>query len=254
MGRLIATTPSLIDGNLIDIIATDGSRNRKTGPMTQVWFTPAGMNGLDAIKEGSDATVCGDCVFRGTPTTPRLCYVMPLSLLAATKNPTSKPKPKWARPPVRLGAWGDPGAVVVEVLEAILDAEAPKIRKRHTGYTQRWRHLPADSGHSRLLMASVLSLPEALAAQAKGWRTFRVLAEGEDHVAGEIMCPATEEGGYKATCADCGLCAGTSIEGANIAARVHGAPNRKVEVHFPLMRAFLEDSPALAEGACPTSH
>lgn len=242
MGRLLATVPSLIDGEMIDVIATDGSRNRKTGPMTQVFFTPAGVNGLDAIRDGSDSTVCGDCALRGGGGRPRLCYVMGLALLSATKNPKTAPKPKWFRPPVRLGAWGDPGAVAVEVLEQILDSEAPRGHKAHTGYTQRWRHLPPDSGHARLLMASCLSLAEAEAAQAQGWRTFRILARDEDVVEGEIICPATEEGGYRTTCGDCGLCAGTSVRGANIAARVHGPPNKKPAENFNLLQAYLANN------------
>jgi len=238
MGRLLATVDSLIDGKPVDIIATDNSRNSKTGEMTQIWFSPAGVNGLDAIRNGQDATVCGDCSLRGGEGRSRLCYVMPLALLSATKNPTSKPKPKWNRPPIRLGAWGDPGAVAVEVLEDILRREAPAGRKAHTGYTQRWRHLPPDSGHKRLLMASVLDQAEARLAQALGWRTFRVLAAGEDTMAGEVVCPATEEGGHKAQCNTCGLCAGTSVEGANIAARIHG-PGKPAE-KFDLLRDYLE--------------
>jgi hypothetical protein len=44
----------------------------------------------------------------------------------------------------------------------------------------------------------------------------------------EVLCPASKEAGYKATCETCLLCAGTSVKAKSIAIPVHGSG----AVHF----------------------
>ena len=39
----------------------------------------------------------------------------------------------------------------------------------------------------------------------------------------EIICPASEEAGRKATCQDCKLCSGNTIKAKDIVINVHGA-------------------------------
>jgi hypothetical protein len=73
---------------------------------------------------------------------------------------------------VRLGTYGDPAAVPVDVWRALLrDASG------HTGYTHQWQNpaLPNLSELRSLCMASVDTAQEAALATQLGWRYFRVV-------------------------------------------------------------------------------
>lgn len=228
MGYLLTTTNSKIDNKPIDLILTTKSKNSKTGDMPQLWITEHNKSGLLSIKDKTDATVCGDCKFRGNPAEgiPRLCYVNPMAINGATKNPKPLSEAKQQRGPIRLGAWGDPGAVPIDQLHKVVNSFGGKGKKTHTAYSQRWRHEP-DSGHADLCMASVHTPAQALLAQNLGWRTFRVTDE-PDLMPGEVWCPATEEGGNKTDCKTCCLCDG-NIHGkrVNVAVMVHGRKGHK---------------------------
>lgn len=104
---------------------------------------------------------------------------------------------------LRLGAYGDPSALPLADLEALVNASSG-----HTGYTHFYHEI--DSAYSEFLMASVESLESEMLAQALGYRTFRVLRKGEtDHeVTGRsILCLESDKG---IQCADCMLCSGMS--------------------------------------------
>lgn len=70
-----------------------------------------------------------------------------------------------------------------------------------------------------MLQASVDNEREHAAARAKGWATFRVRSESEPVLPGEMICPASDEGGHGATCETCGACNGA---GAQVVIIVHG--------------------------------
>lgn len=225
MSHLLKTTKSKIDNKPIDLILTPTSKNSKTGDMPNLWIAEHGKSGAVSIKDKTDSSVCGDCAFRGDKERgiPRLCYVNPMAVNAATRKPKTEPVPEKQRrgKPVRLGAWGDPGAVPVEDLHDIVREYGGRGKKTHTAYSQRWRHEP-DSGHAELCMASVHTPAQALLAQKLGWRTFRVTAD-DVLMPNEIWCPATEEGGSKVDCRTCCLCDGTSNgKRVNVAVKVHG--------------------------------
>lgn len=104
---------------------------------------------------------------------------------------------------IRWGAYGDPAAIPTAVVRRWSSAG------RWTGYTHQWRRRPSLRGY---LMASVDSPAEALEAQARGWRTFRVEHDrSEDLVLEdlELLCPASDEAGKRTACDRCGLCNGT---------------------------------------------
>jgi hypothetical protein len=71
-------------------------------------------------------------------------------------------------------------------------------------------------------MASVETATDKLIANAKGWRTFRVIGSMAELQKDEIICPATEEGGKRTTCAKCRLCNGARPGVKNIAVLAHG--------------------------------
>jgi hypothetical protein len=77
-GVILYQGPSLLDGAPIVVIATglDSSSNGKTGNMIQTHIIRADMLPMDAIYNGEDSSICGDCVHRGDGTgKERTCYV-----------------------------------------------------------------------------------------------------------------------------------------------------------------------------------
>lgn len=210
---------SLIDGAPIVVIATYSDRNTKTGTMVQTYILRADINPLDASKTGADVSICGDCVHRGKPTSDptrkqaegRTCYVnlgqgvlitwrawqrgvYPVADNAATRRAIGRGRM------VRVGTYGDPGAVPADVWDDLLaDAQG------WTAYTHRsgWR--------PELAMQSADSLEQAKAHWQAGRRTFRVIWKGQKiDETREVLCPASKEAGRRTTCAACKLCAGTA--------------------------------------------
>lgn len=181
------------------------SENEKTGPMVQVYILPMG-NPMSAVRTGSDASVCGTCPQR--PSVGGGCYVTifrgPREVWESLRRDlypdvtAREARQHLAGRMVRLGAWGDPAAVPVQVWRSCLRDAAG-----WTGYTHAWRRFPSLRS---LCMASVDSDTERAEAWRRGWRTFRVTSSAPGP--GEITCPAAPEAGKLTTCHDCGLCDG----------------------------------------------
>jgi hypothetical protein len=211
--------PSLIDGAPIVVIATYSEKNKKTGLMVQTYILRADINPLEASKTGADVSICGDCRHRGTPTADparkqakdRTCYVnlgqgVLITYRAFLRGVYPDAQTTAARRAigrgrmVRVGTYGDPGAVPPEVWDDLLcDAQG------WTAYTHRtgWR--------PELAMQSADSLEQARALWQIGARTFRVIWKGEQiDATREVLCPASKEAGRRTTCAACKLCAGTA--------------------------------------------
>lgn len=204
--------PSLIDGARIVGVLTGlrrPSNNTKTGDMVQSWILRYDVAPHDAVKDGSDASVCGSCPLRRHTAAKGAakCYVRPheapLSVWRAHRDApvvdlaTARALLEGRK--LRRGSYGDPGAVPAGVWAALEGTGA-------TGYTHRWRDVGA--GLSGQVMASVHGATEATEAWAAGWRTFRVLEPGEAPLQGEVTCPASREAGARTTCERCGLCDG----------------------------------------------
>ncbi len=232
-GYVIYRGPSLLDGAPIVVIATTKSRNEKTADMVQTWILREDMSPLEASRSGADASVCGSCPLRGKANLEkksgvadeRACYVLlqqaPLAVwngykrgiypMARTINAVAA---IGAGRMVRTGSYGDGAAVPAWVTNA-LESEA----LGHTAYS----HQAGVSGSSfdpARYMVSVQSESEAREAWSKEWRTFRVVADASDAVAGhEIECPSSRG----VSCADCGLCAGTQRRAKLIVIPSHGA-------------------------------
>jgi len=126
----------------------------------------------------------------------------PLAVWSAWKRgsyPTLENYKVFAGRAVRFGAYGDPFLIDAWVMRAIT-----RVCAKWTGYTHMWRD--ASPQYRAWLMASCDSIADRDAAKFAGWRTFRA---GYDTVAGEIVCPASEEMGKRTTCHKCGLCNGS---------------------------------------------
>lgn len=218
--------PSEIDGKPIKAIFTgtiDPSQNKKTNDMLQLFILAEASKPSDAIRNGDDVSVCGECIHRpikvaeakAKATTQAEidavaapCYVevgkAPNAVYKATYPDHGEAKRK---PPARFGAYGEPTAVPYEIIAGYTE-------NGHTGYTHRWRE--CDQRFRQYLMASVDTPAEYAEATTMGWRTFRVRKPWEPVFSGEAICPASEEAGQRTTCNKCLLCAGTSKQAKNI--------------------------------------
>jgi hypothetical protein len=210
-GVVLYHGPSAYDGANIVAIAILRSENAKTGNMVQTFILRPDAKPTEAIRDGSDASICGACPHRRDPSTgKRTCYVnvgqsvnsVHRAYLAGN-YPEVDPSVaaslcKGRR--VRLGAYGDPAMVPDRVWRNLIS-----MASGHTGYTHQWRVAPAFRD---LCMASVDSDAEAAEAWASGWRTFRVRERSDATLPGEVTCPASKEAGSRTQCERCLLCSG----------------------------------------------
>ncbi len=222
-GVLVWDGKSQIDGNDIVLIATENSKNEKTGPMLQCWILNKNVNPMTALKTGQDKSICGDCKFRGG-----ICYVnvaqAPNQIFKTYKlNKYPKVDDSFSffnNKKVRFGAYGEPVAIPINVWHEIL-----AVAKSHTAYTHQWKK-PEFAWYKEFCMASVDSEFEYQEAKKLGWRTFRVKSPTDFKLLSEVVCPASEEANYKTTCAKCLLCGGTSKVAKDIVINSHGLPHK----------------------------
>lgn len=224
--------PSQLDGQPIVAIAVYSGDNKKTGAMVQTFILRADQSPVDAVRSGADASICGSCPHRGNGFAGRSCYVnvgqAPGSVWRAWKRGSyrvlapSGAAALGAGVPVRLGSYGDPAAVPLEVWRALVSRAAG-----WSGYTHQWRHLnnwgDLETGWRELFMASCDSATDALEARETGWRPFRVRLADEPLLPKEFTCPASEEAGKKLQCVQCRSCGGANGQTGSPAIIAHGA-------------------------------
>jgi hypothetical protein len=233
------------------LYALAGSTNSKTGCVAQFIIAPQDVPPNTAVKNGADAAVCANCVHR--PSSGGTCYVVPTFPILAPWYATRYLEDdldaacralRSSGRALRIGSWGDPTALPFDVIRALVGAARHGDRRRHTAYTQQWR--TCDQRFREVAMASVISSQQRDQAKRLGWRTFRIRTAEMPVLDGEIICPATSEGGEKVTCARCLLCNGASAA-KDIVVVAHGSRNkvRRLEQLVRLRAAELE----LDEGA-----
>lgn len=241
-GLVIYRGPSALDGKPIVSVLTGfqrPSKNEKTGDMLQAWILRSDVNPVHALHHGMDESICGTCIHSRQKT----CYVnvskAPLSVwhayrrgrhadiaqLAGTRHYTEDGALlllgtliATARTrAVRIGAYGDPAALPLPIIETMARAA-----ERHTGYTHQWRAFPELR---QFVVASADSLQDSIDAIRLGFRTFRTGADSSIAMDREITCPASEEAGKRTSCERCGLCNGATDNDrrANIRIIPHGA-------------------------------
>lgn len=223
---------SRIDGEPIVVLASlTPSKNRKTGPMTQVAIVREDVPPQEAQKTGADYSVCGGCPLRPGRPGDR-CYVITAqSILAQWRAYQfgSYEQLRWSkhshllRTKVRLGSYGDPTAVPLRFWTKLLECGPAQA---WTGYTHHWRE-EENQPYRGLLMASVSSGQEAAQATLLGWRYFRIRTGGDHLRPTEVVCPASIEAGHKVQCTDCLLCSGTNRCGPNPVVVLHGPGVRR---------------------------
>ena len=236
-GRLLGMVKS--NGIWVALVVTGIKKNgndkiqrkdRKGAKSTrQIWSVPAnvhpgeyrGSKDLSRQAVRISAAVCFDCpqqhVLGGG------CYVRndPIaSIWKCLQRGGYKPATAADYPgifggaPVRFGAFGE----VVGLLPLDNARQIAALATVRTGYTHRWKD-PRLQGWRDLVMASVEGSAAAEAADALGWRYFRVRAPGSAPAAGEVNCPTERVG-----CDDCGLCKGKPKDRGpkNVSIPAHG--------------------------------
>ena len=251
-GYVLYEGPSLLDGAPVVVIVTGTgpkkSTNSKTGAMLQTWILRADIDPISANRTGADYAICGNCPHRGTANPDKTsglaegrgCYVnlghAPLNIwrtYKAGKYPRAIVYGGLYFPPgiastggfcigygevIRFGSYGDPGVVPSEIWDRLA-----KFSNGWTGYTHQSK-TPGASPNLMRCMVSADTLEEARESWAGGYRTFRIVASPGDVVtSNEVICPATAEGGNKATCETCKLCRGAIAGGKSVAVVAHGA-------------------------------
>jgi hypothetical protein len=107
---------------------------------------------------------------------------------------------------VRFGTYGEPSIHPIEVVSSIAN-----VASTWTGYTHQYMK-KANKEFNDYFMASTHNQLQANTAINKfGYRSFIAVKDNSDIKA--IVCPASKEGNFKATCADCGLCSGVLGKG-----------------------------------------
>lgn len=214
----------MLTGEPIVAVATGfvtKSNNPKTGEMIQTWVLRSDRNPMAAVADGSDAAICGDCPLRSGTNIGRACYVtwwMGPSQVYKSMGGYRDVDGAGAREAgrgqqIRVTAYGDPAAVPFDIWRAFLVDAAG-----WTGYTHQWR--TCDPRFRDVVMASVETDAAMREAWAMGWRTFRIRTG--DVQAGEVICPASREGGKRTTCDRCNLCQGASNPAKSVAILPHG--------------------------------
>ena len=209
------------------IIATGFSKesdNRKTGDMIQIWILVRQCDPVQAIKEGLDRLICGNCRHRGNGDgSGRSCYVnvgqAPLGIWRAWragKYPTLQWMDCFEGRRVRFGAYGDPTWLPLSLALAIAG-----VSSGWTGYTHQWRK-PSLQDWRQLLMASVDTTAELLIARSMGWSTFRVTPD-LDHHSFETLCASERNG---TPCSICLGCPGARNGQRSVFIPAHGTGKR----------------------------
>ena len=234
LGIILYHGPSLLDGNQIIAIATGltfkknvEKANVKVGNMIKVWIMRPDINPILAAKRPESYSYCGDCKHRHFGS----CYVNlahgPHHVFDAYHRRRyvyydDSMLELFRDRYIRLGSFGEPSAVPIEVWDTICS-----VSSGFTGYTHNWKN--CDPELKNYCMASVDSEKEFLLAQDMGWRTFRIRLPEEGTIENEFICPASKEGGKRSSCEKCGACSGLS-RGLlkNPIINIHGA-NFKVQ-------------------------
>jgi hypothetical protein len=251
LGFIAYEGKSVIDGKPIVVIinrlydplkTSGGSENAKTGQTIQSFIIRSDVPPVEALQTGADVSVCGNCIRR-----PRLaqlngeapCYVNVGRSVRSVYEAYKRGRYTKATPEViakaltgqklRLGTYGDPGACPVSVWQQI-----NRYTSGHIGYSHLWQSVGFDhSAWASLVMASVDSTDEAVLANLHGMRTFRV-SIGLDKQVGELICPASAEGGKKTQCADCMLCSGTSKVAKDVVIADHALGHKRRVIQLAL--------------------
>jgi len=105
---------------------------------------------------------------------------------------------------VRFGTYGEPSLLPLDLIKDMAD-----MASSYTGYTHQWKKDWAK-GYGDYFMASTHSQFQADVARKLDYRSFIATEDGTENA---VVCPASNEAGFKSNCAACGLCSGLKGKG-----------------------------------------
>jgi hypothetical protein len=239
----------IYQNKVIVVIMIIRSSNKKTGNMVQTYIIRKDVNPLEALKNGKDKAICGDCIHRGRFIKnektgkiewKRTCYVnVGQGVLQVYKSYIKGNYPKYNphkhdvrlldkngnKRMIRLGTYGDPAFVPLRVWEYFL----PKFDGK-TGYTHQWGKSWIDPNFKNIVMASCDSKSNVNDSNAIGYRSFIVVPHDEKiakiNDMNAINCLSDSIG---RKCEECGLCNGNEKnKGKNVYINAHGSSKRFV--------------------------
>jgi hypothetical protein len=240
LGHTLYRGPSLLDGAPIVVLSPTRVHNSKTGDLLQTYIIRSDISPLTALRTKQDSSICGQCPNRPAlikETNEPCCYVnvgrAPQQVYEGFIDgmyPPASPSSVGHLRRIRLGAYGDPAAVPIEIWDALLSRCLG-----YTGYTHQWRASFAQCLRP-YCMASCNSESDYFEARALGWRTFRI---GTSLLPGEFSCPASAEQNHRLTCSQCLACDGydsSRPRKASVLIQPHGPSARKTYASLTLNR------------------
>jgi len=218
---------SELDGESIVALFTGlqkNSQNKKLGSMVTVYIlVDNGKTPQQNASSGADKSICGDCALRNN-----ICYVVKIHGPAAVyrgylngKSPVVSESELIAllidrNYSIRWGEYGDVAALPFEFVDNVMK----KTGLPHTSYSHQWDNENFDDRHFNYSMASidhVKTLPLLQALHGDDVRYYRMDADGDNLLPGEIRCPNKDkDGNTQVQCRDCLLCQGTTKQAKNI--------------------------------------
>lgn len=105
---------------------------------------------------------------------------------------------------VRFGTYGEPTMHPIKVVEVMAS-----VAKTYTGYTHQWFRKPE---YLMFFMASTHNEFQAKTVKDK-FEARSFIAVKDNEGVNAVICPASDEAGFKSTCATCGLCSGKAGKG-----------------------------------------
>ena len=189
LGLILYDGPSMLDGEPIVVIATGfkrSSANPKTGDMLQTWILRRDVAPFQAIHNGADASICGDCPLRGiierangkhrTVNRRRACYVNVHQAPTAVYHAFTRGRYEafdrrhhlhlFEDKMLRIGSYGDPVAAPYSMWSMLA-----RVATGRTGYTHQWR-VGRYWRFRSLVMASVESLEDARLCETPHLKIF----------------------------------------------------------------------------------
>lgn len=135
-GYVVYDGPSMLDGRPIVMIVTGIERpsmNEKTGRMLQTWILRSDIHPSEAITNGEDESICGQCPRRHGAHGD--CYVVERTIASVWQAYQRGAYPHlhefrmFERLAIRIGSYGGPAAVPVELI-----ADLVRQTRSHTAY------------------------------------------------------------------------------------------------------------------------
>ena len=105
---------------------------------------------------------------------------------------------------VRFGTYGEPTLIPIELVSMLTN-----VASNYTGYTHQYMRKPE---YLKYFMASTHNEFQAKIVEDR-FESRSFIAVKDNSEVDAVICPASDEAGFKSTCSKCGLCSGSTGKG-----------------------------------------